>query len=622
MPLLDKILGRPMTLSERGKESLSVWTGVPVMGLDALASTGYGPEAALTILTPLGLAGLRYFPIIVIIILVELLTLYLSYRQTTAAYPGGGGAYIVASDNLGTNPGVWSGVMLLLDYLLNVAVGISAGIGAVVSAIPALHPYTLPLCLLVLITLTFLNLRGMRESGQAFIIPVIIFIGCMSVAIVIGLFSVWQSGGQPHPVASPPPIPRATEIVSAWILLAAFANGCTALTGIEAISNAVPLFRKPTVPNAQRTLTVIMVILALFLLGISYLCPGYHIGAMDETKPGYQTVLSQMVAAVAGRGVFYYISLASIFFVLTCSAQTSFAGFPRVCRLLAEDGFLPPYFANRGRRLVFSHGIIFLSVVSGLLLIVFGGVTQALIPLFAVGAFGAFLFSQSGMVVHWWRKKGRGYRIKLAFNALGAITTAVGLVIIIVAKFLEGAWMTVIFIPALIFLLMAINRHYKRVAREVEQPLELQAAKLQHPIVIIPIAGWDRVAERAVRFGLLLSDEVTAIHVSAEKDDPHLREIWAEMAEKPAKAANFAVPRLEIISSPYRKISEPILDFVKTTRESNPDRLIAVVLGELVEPHWFEYVLHNLQAERLRASIFMLRDRHTVVISTPWYLRE
>ena len=316
----------------------------------------------------------------------------------------------------------------------------------------------------------------------------------------------------------------------------------------------MPLFRKPTVPNAQRTLTIMMLILGLFLLGISHLCPAYHIGAMDETKPGYQTVLSQLVAAVAGRGVFYYISLASIFIVLTCSAQTSFTGFPRVCRLLAEDGFLPPYFANRGRRLVFSHGIIFLSVISGLLLIAFGGVTQALIPLFAVGAFGAFLFSQSGMVMHWLRKKGRGYRTKLAFNALGAATTAVALVIIVVAKFLDGAWMTVIFIPALTLLLLAINRHYKRVAREVEQPLELQAAKLQHPIVIIPIAGWDRVAERAVRFGLLLSDEVTAIHVSTEKDDPErLRELWAEKVEKPAKAANFAVPRLEIISSPYRQ---------------------------------------------------------------------
>ena len=513
--------------------------------------------------------------------------------------------------------------MLLLDYLLNVCVGISAGIGAVVSAFPTLHPYTLPLCLLVLITLTFLNLRGIRESGQAFIVPVIIFIVCMAVAIVIGLLSVWQSGGHPHAVVAPPKLPPITGTLSAWILLAAFANGCTALTGVEAVSNAVPLFRKPTVRNAQRTLTIIMLILALFLLGISQLCPAYHIGAMDETKPGYQTVLSQLVAAVAGRGVFYYVSLTSIFIVLTYSAQTSFTAFPRVCRLLAEDGFLPPYFANRGRRLVFSHGIIFLSVISALLLIAFGGVTQALIPLFAVGAFGAFLFSQSGMVMHWLRQKGPGYRTKLAFNALGATTTAVALVIIVVAKFLEGAWITVIFIPALTLLLLAINRHYKRVARKVEQPLELQAAKLQHPIVIIPIAGWDRIAERAVRFGLLLSDEVTAIHVSTEKDDPQrLRELWAEMVEKPAKAANFAVPRLEIISSPYRKISEPILDFVKTTRESNPDRLIAVVLAELVEPHWYEYVLHNLQAERLRASIFMLRDRRTVVISTPWYLRE
>ena len=277
--------------------------------------------------------------------------------------------------------------------------------------------------------------------------------------------------------------------------------------------------------------------------------------------------------------MFYYVSLVSIFIVLTYSAQTSFTDFPRVCRLLAEDGFLPPYFADRGRRLVFSHGIIFLAVISGLLLIAFGGVTQALIPLFAVGAFGAFLFSQSGMVVHWLRKKGRGYRTKLAFNALGAATTAVALVIIVVAKFVEGAWMTVVFIPVLTILFLAIHRHYKRVARVVEQPLELQAAKFAAPDRDHPDPGWDRVSERAVRFGLFLSDEVTAIHVITEKDDPQrLKELWAEKVEKPAKAANFAVPRLEILSSPYRKISEPILDFVKKTRKSNPDRLIAVII--------------------------------------------
>ncbi len=621
MSLADKILGRPLATDEKSKESLSIWTGVPVLGLDALASTGYGPEAALTILVPLSLAGLQYFPIIVIIILIELATLYLSYRQTAAAYPGGGGAYIVASDNLGQNPGVLSGVMLLLDYLLNVSVGISAGIGAIVSAIPALHPHTLPLCLLVLITLTVVNLRGVRESGLAFIFPVIVFIVCMAVAIALGLLSVWQSGGHPTPVVPPPKIPPATGTVGLWIILAAFANGCTALTGIAAVSNAVPLFRKPTVPNAQRTLTVIMLILALFLLGLSHLCPAYHIGAMDESEPGYQTVLSQLVAAVAGRGLFYYVSLGSIFIVLTYSAQTSFTDFPRVCRLLAEGGFLPPYFANRGRRLVISHGIIFLAVISGLLLIAFGGVTQALIPLFAVGAFGAFLFSQTGMVLHWWRQKGRRFRIKLFFNALGAATTAVALVVIVLAKFLEGAWMTIIFIPALTVVLMAIHRHYQRVARLVEGPLELQASKLQHPVVIIPVRGWNRVSERAVRFGLVLSNDVTAVHVSLEKDDPKLREIWAEKVEKPAKAAGSAVPRLKIIPSPYRLIEEPILEVVKEMRRKEPGRLIAVIIPELVEPHWYEYILHNLHAARLRASIFLQRDRKTVVISTPWYLR-
>ena len=622
MSLLDKILGRPLASWEKEKESLSVWTGVPVLGLDALASTGYGPEAGLTILLPLGLLGLKYFPIIVIIIVVKLLTLYLSYRQTAAAYPGGGGAYIVASDNLGKRCGVWSAVMLLLDYLLNVCVGIAAGIGAVVSAVPVLQPYVLTLCLVVLVTITFLNLRGVRQTGLTFVGPVAVFVLFMGAALLIGLVKVWLSGGHPQPIMPPPPIPPATASVNPWILLAAFANGATALTGIEAVSNGVPLFRKPTVPNAQWTLTIIMLILGSFLLAIAYLCPAYHIGAMDENQPGYQSILSQIVAAVAGRGVFYYIALCSIFIVLTYSAQTSFADFPRVCRLLAEDSFLPLYFAKRGRRLVFSHGIIFLAVISGLLLIAFGGVTDALIPLFAVGAFGAFFFSQAGMVVHWLRKKGRGYRTKLIYNGLGAITTGAALVIIVSAKFFEGAWMTVLFIPVLTLLLFAINRHYQKLALVVEQPLELQAAKMQPPVVLIPFSGWNRVSERAVRFGLLMSDDVTAIHVSSgEKDDPNLREIWAEKVEKPAKAANFAVPRLEIIPSPYRSIEEPIINFIKEIRRKEPERLVAVIIPELVEPHWYEYVLHNLHAARLRASIFMERDRRTVVINAPWYLR-
>jgi len=623
MSLLDKLFGRPLASSEAQKEKINAWTGVPVLGLDALASTGYGPEAGLTILLPLGLLGLQYFPIILLVIVMKLLTLYLSYRQTIAAYPGGGGAYTVASDNLGIHMGLWAAVMLLLDYLLNVCVGIAAGIGAVVSAIPMLQPYTLELCLLVLLTLTIINLRGVRQTGMVFIVPVIVFVVCLGFTLVLGLLSTWLNGGHPQPVVPPPAIPQATATVTSWLLLCAFANSATALTGIEAVSNGVPLFREPAVPNAQRTLTVIMLILALFLLAIGYLVPHYHIGAMDEAQPGYQTILSQLVAAVAGRGVFYYVSLAAIFIVLTYSAQTSFTNFPRVCRLLAEDGFLPPYFANAGRRLVFSHGIIFLSVCSGLLLIAFRGLTDALIPLFAVGAFGAFLFSQAGMVVHWLRKRGRGYRIALAYNALGAVTTAAALVVIIAAKFMEGAWMTVIFVPTLVFLLQAIKRHYQKVSRKVDKPLELQAAKLQHPIVIVPIYCWDRVAERAVRFGLLLSDEVIAIHVSTDEDDQQLlRKLWTEKVEKPAKAAGFAVPRLEIISSPYRRIDQPILDFVQETRKKNRNRLIAVILPQLVEPHWYQYVLHNLHAAWLRTSLFLQRDQYTVVVDIPWDLQD
>lgn len=284
---------------------------------------------------PLGAAGLRYFPYIAIAIVLQLTTLYFSYRQTAAAYPTGGGAYVVVTENLGHRFGVWAAVSLLLDYLLNVAVGIASGIGAVVSAIPALHDHALSLCLVVLATLTLLNLRGVRELGLAFVVPVILFVVLLAVTMGLGIIKTWQAGGHPVPVAPIPTFPPAQRSVDLWILLAAFANGSTALTGIEAVSNGVPLFRKPSVPRAQRALTAIAVILGTFLLGFAYLCPRYRIVAMSEQERGYETVLSQLVAAVAGRHVFYYATLTVIFVVLTYSAQTSFADFPRVCRLLA-----------------------------------------------------------------------------------------------------------------------------------------------------------------------------------------------------------------------------------------------------------------------------------------------
>jgi amino acid transporter len=622
MSLLGKILGRRLATWEAANQRLSVLTGVPVLGLDALASTGYGPEAALTILLPLGVMGLSYFPFIILAIIVNLGALYLSYRQTIAAYPDGGGAYIVAKDNLGIHAGVCAGVALLLDYLLNVAVGIAAGVGAVVSAIPALHPYTLPICLLVLLTLTIINLRGIRESGLAFVVPVLVFLVCIAAVILIGLIRVWQSSGHPLPAVPLTAIPQGTATVSVWLILGAFANGCTAMTGVEAVSNGVPLFQEPAVPNAQRTLTVIVATLSLFLLGVAYLCSVYHIGAMDEQQPGYQTILSQLVAAVVGQGVFYYVAIASIFIVLTYSAQTSFADFPRVCRLLAEDGFLPHAFADLGRRLVYSQGIIVLATLSGLILVAFGGVTDRLIPLFAVGAFSAFLFSQVGMVVHWLRKKGR-VRIALIYNALGAVVTGTALVVIIVAKFIEGAWMTIIVAPPLVLLLLQIRRHYQKIARETGAALKLRCADLQPPVVIVPIDGWNRVAEKAVRFGLLLSNDVTAVYVSTGNDDTQdLQKLWADKVEKPAKDANSSIPRLEIIYSPYRLLQQPIVDFVNKAKKEKPGRLIAVIIPELVQPHWYQYLLHDPDAARLRSLLFLERDQRTVVISTPWYLRE
>jgi amino acid transporter len=437
--LFDKIFGRALKSSERRKQELSVVTGVPVLGLDALSSVAYGPEAALTILIPAGLVGLRFMPMITGSILVLLAILYVSYRQTIAAYPNGGGAYIVAKENLGARFGLVAGAALLLDYMLNVAVGISAGVAVVVSAVPVLHHYQLALCLFVLVFLTLLNLRGVRESGFVFTLPVFAFVGCVGGAVIIGLARAWLSGGHPAPVEALPKVPQATQAVSAWLLLRGFASGCTAMTGIEAVSNGVPLFAKPRVSNARWTLTVIVVVLGALLLAVAWLCPIYHVSAMDQRQPGYQTILSQLIVAATGSGVFYYVSIASILIILTFSANTSFAGFPRVCRLLTEDEYLPPSFANRGRRLVFTQGISALAVISGLILIGFGGITEKLIPLFAIGAFSAFTLSQAGMVGHWLRKRGRGAHVSMFINFTGAICTGIALVVIILAKFTEGA---------------------------------------------------------------------------------------------------------------------------------------------------------------------------------------
>ncbi|MGH7248151.1 MAG: APC family permease, partial [Pseudomonadota bacterium] len=348
------LLGRPLATRESGARAIGASEGIPALGLDGISSSAYGPEAALSTLAAAGAAGLVLLGPIMLAILALLGTLFASYWQTIEAYPKSGGAYTVAQDNLGVNASLLASAAIMVDYVLNVAVGISAGVAALVSAVPGLQPYTLPLCLGILALLTIVNLRGTMEAGRLFALPTYLFVACFFAVIVLGAYSALASGGHPHPVVPPPAPPKAVEAIGLWFVLRAFASGCTAMTGVEAVSNGTGTFREPRVRNARATLTVIVVILAILLGGIAYLAEAYGVMAMDQTQPGYQSVLSQLVGAVAGRGVFYYVAIASALVILCLSANTSFVGFPQLCQVVAQDRFLPRPFAIVGRRLVYS----------------------------------------------------------------------------------------------------------------------------------------------------------------------------------------------------------------------------------------------------------------------------
>jgi len=632
MSLTSLLLGRPLASSEQEDVKIGPVAGVPAMGLDGLTSSAYGPEAALTVLLPLGAAGLAYVGPITLVILVLLGMLYLSYRQTIAAYPVNGGSYTVARENLGTWAGLLAAAALMIDYVLNVAVGISAGVAALVSAAPGLHKYTLLLCLAILTVITVANLRGTGEAGLAFAIPTYLFIASMAGILVTGIVRSASSGGHPVPVIAPPPPPAAAEAVGLWILLRSFASGCTAMTGVEAVSNGVSAFRQPTVKNAHRTLTVIVAVLALLLGGIAYLARAYGVCAMEQDKPGYQSVLSQLTGAVAGRGWLYYAAIGSVLVTLCLSANTSFVGFPRLSRLIAQDGFLPRGFAVVGRRLVYSVGIVFLAIAAGLLLVAFRGITDRLIPLFAVGAFLAFTLSQAGMVMHWRKERanartGRSH-VRLWVNGVGAAATGVALVIILAAKFTEGAWITILAIPALLVLFKLVNRHYQRVERQVEarQPLDLDHN--QPPVVLVPTRGWDKLTGKALRFAMWLSTDVIAIHLSnlsgeeAEEDAERVRREWADDVEEPARRHGVPAPRLVVAQSPYRRFVRPLLEEIDKLHEEFPERLVAVVVPEVVETRWWQFLLHRRKPARLRSALLKRGDHRVVVINVPWYVED
>lgn len=621
MNLRDLVLGRPLSSLEEEGQRVGVVAGIPILGLDALSSAAYGPEAAMTLLLPLGALGVGYVRPISAVIIAILLIVYASYLQTIGAYPGGGGSFTVARRNLGIFPGLLAAAALLLDYILVVAVGISAGVGAFVSAVPTLQPHTLLLCLAILALIAVVNLRGVRESGIAFALPTYAFIVCLFLVLVIGVVKVWASDGRPVPVVAPPALPAATASVTLWLLLRAFASGCTAMTGVEAISNGVTAFAAPAVRNARRTLTAIVGVLAVLLAGIAYLANAYHIGATAPGVPGYQSVLSQLVAAVMGRGVFYFVCIGAVLWVLALSANTGFADFPRLCRLIAEAGFLPRVFASRGRRLVYSYGIYTLAAFSAGLLIVFGGVTDRLIPLFAVGAFLAFTLSQAGMVAHWLRVGGPGSLVKVAINGFGAAATGATLIVILVAKFAEGAWVTALLIPLLLAVFGGVRRHYHRVSIEIANPHALNVTNIQPPIVILPMNAWNKMSQKGLRFALKLSPDIFVVQIkSGNKTEDDLARRWPEYVEGPTKAAHLATPQLVVVPSPYRHVFNPLLDYIVDMKRRHPDRQIAVLIPELIARHWYEHLLHNKRAAMLKALLLVRGDEDIVVVNVPWYL--
>src|SRR3984893_9548972 len=622
MAMLDFVFGRSLASDEDKDERVGPLAGVSVFGLDALSSAAYGPEAALTVLIPLGVAGIGFSLPITIAVSAILTVVYFSYRQTISGYPQGAGSYTVAKENLGAHAGLFAAAALMIDYTLNVAVGISAGIGALTSALPPLQPFTVLLCLAVLLLLTFFNLRGLRECGMAFVPPTYLFIGCLVLVLLIGIVKTLVSGGHPQPVDPLPPPVNGHQQITLWLFLKAFAAGCTAMTGVEAVSNGVQAFKEPVVDSARRTLTIIVAILILFLLGIAYLVSAYQITATDPGSPGYQSILSLLTQSVVGRNVFYYVPIAAILLVLCLSANTSFADFPRVCRTVSQDGFLPAAFAVRGRRLVYTQGIVVLTVLAGSLLIFFNGVTDKLIPLFAIGAFLAFTLSQAGMVMHWSRSKDRNARLSAVVNGTGAVATAITFLIVIVTKFAEGAWLVVIVMPLLFILMLSIHRHYARIAREVAVSGPIRLEPPGKMIAVIPIDYLNVLAEKALQTAYGLSKDIHVVHIQEEQSDRDFSSEWRANVQPSIEQAGFPEHNLVILKSRYRKVITPILNYIWQLEGKNPDNVIAVLVPQLIESRWYYSLMHNRRADILKTVLLLKGRNRLLIVNVPWNLEK
>lgn len=600
-------LGKSLPTSAHSEERLTNAAALAVLSSDALSSVAYATEEILLVLVAAGSGALGLSLPIAIAIIALLGIVVLSYRQTIRAYPQGGGSYIVARENLGLYPGLVAGGSLMIDYILTVTVSISAGTAALTSAIPALQSHTVLLCLIFIFLIMLANLRGVKESGQIFMVPTYAFIVSIFLLIGIGLFK--YSTGQ---VAVEYPSLPVTEGISVFFILRAFSAGCTALTGVEAISDGVLAFKPPESKNARLTLLYLGVILGFMFVGITYLANIYHI------VPGEgQTVVSLLGRAILGTGPVYYFLQVVTLLVLMLAANTSYADFPRLCYFLARDGFLPRQLSLLGDRLVYSNGIILLSTCAGILAIIFKGQVNAIIPLYAVGVFTSFTLSQAGMVRHWFEGQTRNWRASAIMNALGAFATLIVLLVIISTKFLLGAWLVVVAIPLVVTLFAVIHQHYQYVAQrlsiqELAPRSYISVPKpeiITHPAVVV-VGQLNRGTVEALDYARTIADEIVAVHVDiGSTDRQKLQEKWQNLESD--------IP-LEIIDSPYRSVIEPIVDFIGQFQESHPGVFTTIIIPVFVPRNWWDSILHNQTTLFLKTALRAKKSR--IVTTVRYYL--
>ncbi len=602
------LVGKSLPSSAHAEERLSNAAALAVLSSDALSSVAYATEEILLVLVAAGNTALSYSIPIAAVIMLLLGIVIVSYSQTIKAYPNGGGSYIVARENLGLFSGLVAGGSLMIDYILTVTVSVSAGTAALTSALPELKSSTVLLCLFFMFLIMLVNLRGVKESGNLFMIPTYSFI--VSIFLIVGVGIYQQvSGHAPVEIATKIPV---KEPLTLFFLLRAFSAGCSALTGVEAISDGVLAFKPPEWRNARRTLIYLGVILGAMFIGITHLADNYHLVHTES-----ETLISQLGHKILGDGIPYYFLQVSTLLILLLAANTSYADFPRLCYFLSRDGFLPRQLSILGDRLVYSNGIIFLSAVAAVLVIVFKGDVNSIIPLYAVGVFTSFTLSQAGMVVRWYRLKSPGWQASALMNGIGAMATLVVLTVIILTKFWGGAWAVVVAIPLLVWIFVSINRHYKYVAQRLSiQDLaprgyipRPRTAQVTHPAIVI-VGHLNRGTVEALDYARSIADEIIAVHVDiGSTDREKLRTRWADLESD---------IQLVIIESPFRSLIEPIIDFISNYEIEHPDVLSTIIIPAFVTRNWWESLLHNQTTLFLKAALRGKRSR--VVTTVRYYL--